>query len=188
MPLGNFISTINDNLRTITHGAKFYGISRSISRGTQTLPGFVNKSGEIEYVGLDDKFPVIGYHKLTGITTDRLLPNSKTSYGDDYSDTRNSYGLSLFIYLDQKMTGIAPEDYFLIIQSALPDSVGLFTNYKTVLMRFNNVILNTEQIFAAEYKGTEFKIPAEKHLFQLNYTIESTFKKGCFDKCPEVVC
>ena len=88
------------------------------------------------------------------------------------------------VLLPESVTKIFPEELFLFLQANFPEEIRS-NPYKKVFIRTTNVILNSQQIFSAEYAGSNFLLPAEKSLFQINYTIESTFKKDCFAKCPE---
>lgn len=188
MPLNSFIHAINDHLRNqFPKDAAFFGVCQSIPRiqGSveEVLPGQVNQTtGEIKYVGVDDRNSLVAYHKLNGITVEPV--NTRGGFGDEPSDTRNTYSLSMLVYHDMKKTGDT-SDLFLHLQNTFPQFMNA-PPYKSVLLRITSVILNSGQLFAQEYKGTSFKLPATSVLFQLNYTIESSFKRGCFEKlCPE---
>lgn len=185
MLLRDFIIELNKKLVGIIPNTKVYGLTQAIRRKVgsveEVLPGEVKQDGEIIYVGPDDTEAVIIYHRNAGITTAR---SPRSGIGDGYSPLVNTYQMAMIVFLDQKKVKLYPEELFLYIQSNIPDK----TNYKpydNVVIRTTNVILNSQLVFAAEYAGEDFSLPAEKSLFQINYTIESTHKKDCFAKCPE---
>lgn len=190
MPLNSFIPVINAELaKQFPKDARFYGVAQSIPRirgsVSETIPGVVDRNGDIEYVGIDDKYSLQVYHKLTLITVERTTTTG--GYGDDLSDTKNTYALSAYVYHDVKRTA-ATSDIFLRLQNQFPQTLAAHP-YKSIYVRLASVILNSDTLFAQEYKGSAFKLPPTGILFQLNYTIESSFERGCFEKlCPEDIC
>lgn len=179
-----FIKKINQEFEKLVPGIKTFGLAQSIVRTVgneeELLPGIVGKDGEITYVGPDDVDPVRIYHRVAGLTT----TTGKQGYGDSHNDISNAYQMAMVVFLNNKATKLYPEELFLYLQSNIPDGLKV-EPYKTVFIRTTNVILNSQVVFRAEYAGTAFKLPEHLSLFQINYVIESTFKKECFAKCPE---
>lgn len=181
-----FIHEINASLKDLFKSfknAKVYGLAESVIRkqGSREdfLPCEIHKDGEANYIGIDDIYSVISYHKENSIT----VSIGKNANGDGIGDTVNTYQNTLIVYLDSKKTKLQPSELFLYIQSAFPEQI-ILKPYKLIFVRFANVILNTQVVYSAEYK-VDSKLSAHQHLFAINYNIESTHKKGCFDKCPE---
>lgn len=181
MSVSKFIDEINKKIPPV-HG-KVYGLANSIVRirkdlSIEMLPGIINKDGEVFYVGLDDVEPFIMYHKSGSIT-----PISKAKGTGNTDDIVNSYNNSVIVYNDRKRTGMLPDEIVLFLQSVFPEMIRM-EPYKTVSVRFSSVVLSDQAVFASEYQNTEFKLPPGKNLIQVNYIIESVFRKGCFEKCP----
>lgn len=186
MLLREFIKKINKEFEKLVPRMQTYGLAQAIVRettsGEEMLPGVVDKNGEITYVGVDDVDKVRIYHRNAGIQTTRVA--NKQGFGDSFSDIINTYQMAMIVFLNNKATKLYPEELFLYLQSNIPDGLKV-EPYKTVFIRTTNVILNSQAVFRAEYAGTAFKLPEHMSLFQINYVIESTFKKECFAKCPE---
>lgn len=185
MLLREFIKKINQEFEKLVPGIQTFGLAQAIVRKVgdeeDMLPGVVGKDGEISYVGIDDVDKVRIYHRVAGLTTTR---KTAQGYGEDLSDIINTYQMAMIVFLNNKATKLYPEELFLYLQSNIPDGLKV-EPYKTVFIRTTNVILNSQVVFRAEYAGTAFKLPEHMSLLQINYVIESTFKKGCFAKCPE---
>lgn len=185
MLLRSFIDKINETLTEVVKGIKVFGLAQSIIRtvGTEQelLPGVVERDGNITYVGIDDNDPVRIYHRNSGIVTTKATAKG---FGDEQSSIINTYQMVMIVYIDHKISKLFPEELFLFIQANIPDQLKS-EPYKTIIIKTGNVILNSQLVFAGEYAGTAFKLPADKSLFQINYTIETMFSKGCFKKCPE---
>lgn len=178
------IQGINEELTKLFDKAKIYGLANSVIRvkGTEQelLPGVIDHNGEVEYVGVDDTHHMVMYHKANSISS--ALSTVQRGFGDGGADQVNTYANSLIVFLDRKKVKKIPDEIYLYLQSVFPESLNI-KPFKTVNIRFTNVILNSLQVYSAEYQGTPYKLPPEKNLFAINYTVESIFKKGCFDKC-----
>ena len=185
MPLRSFIDMINVPLQDLIKGSKVFGLAQLVIRTSGTvqeiLPGIVDLKGDIQYAGLDDVSSMRIYHRNTGITT--AIATGK-GFGDAGNDLINTYQMSMVVFSDQQKVKKFPDELFLYLQANIPEFIKL-EPYKTIAIKIGSVILDSKTVFDKEYAGTDFKLPAEKNLFQINYTIESTFKKGCFQKCPD---
>lgn len=186
MLLREFIKKINQEFEKLIPGMQTFGLAQSIVRTVgseeELLPGVVGIDGEITYVGIDDIDKIRIYHRVAGLQTTRVT--NRQGFGDNLSDIINTYQMAMIVFLNNKSTKLYPEELFLYLQSNIPDGLKV-EPYKNVFIRTTNVILNSQAVFRAEYAGTSFKLPEHMSLFQINYVIESTFKKGCFAKCPE---
>jgi hypothetical protein len=185
MLLRDFIVQINETFKGLLPDLKVFGLAQLVRRQTgsveETLPGIIDRDGEVTFVGPDDIDAVRIYHRLTGATSSR---STNKGVGDSENDIVNSYQMAMIVYMDHKRSKLFPEELFLYLQANMPDGLNS-EPYKRISIRTGNIIFNSQAIYAAEYAGSEFKLPAEQSLFQINYTIETTFKKGCFSKCPD---
>lgn len=177
-----FIDTINKKFSSL-QGGKIYGLAQSMIRvksdGLESLPAIVDNDGEGKYIGIDNTLPFIIYHKNNSITTRQV---AKAGYGDESGDTVNTYSNTMVVYMNRKKLKIQPDQMFLNLQGSFPDSI-THQGFKNIVILIQNVILNSQQVWASEYQNTDFRLQPDSNLFAINYTIESTFKKGCFDTC-----
>lgn len=142
------------------------------------LPCTVDKSGEGVYIGMDNTIPVIIYHKINSISS--VIKPKGT--GDALGDIVNTYSNTMIVYMSRKKTGLLPDQLILKIQASLPDFLQ-FKPYNNIVIRFLNVILNSNQVWASEYGGSKYRLTPESNLFAINYQIETTFAKKCFENC-----
>lgn len=175
----NAIADVLNGLLTKWPGSKSYGIAETITRGTQTLPGVVKNDGEIAYVGPDDTAPVIIYHRLIGLASS-IRPGGT---GDSIGDLINNFTVAMIVYMDRKATGLTMPVMLQYIQANVPDALEA-KPYKKIFVRFTGAVLNSQQIFRSEFANSEMKLPAEKTMFQINYTLETQTDKRCFASCP----
>lgn len=185
MFLRSFISKLNEAFQKAIPEIKTFGLAQSIVRTVgsedELFPGVANLDGEILYPGIDDVEKIQIYHRNAGITTTR---STRQGVGDAANDIMNAYQMSIIGFVNTKRSKLYPEEVYLYLQSNIPDGIKV-EPYKFISVRTTNVIINSQLIFRAEYSGSRFSLPVEMSLFQINYVIESTFKKDCFVKCPD---
>lgn len=165
----NTISSINASLDTVFNNAVFYGVAQTIETQTGSKPVVSEKN-----VGFDDSYGMIAYHKLGNIGIKNTPGFGRSQH------TINNFSVSLVVFNNEKKTARKPDEIAMIMQSVL--SLQNITDVRVLPV---SVILNTQAIWQTEYRGQPYKLPEYASLFQLNYTVEVTFKSGCFDLCPE---
>jgi hypothetical protein len=90
----------------------------------------------------------------------------------------------MYVFLNRKKSGLFADELFQLIQANFPEVLKI-EPYKSIRTFFNSVVLNDTQVYSQEYTGTPVKLTPEYNLFQINYSVEVVFTKGCFNKCPE---
>lgn len=165
----NIISDINATLEGIFKGSKLYGVATLVEREGKGSP-VVNE----QPVSYDDSYALQMYHRLLGanITYTPGYGNSKT--------TINTFQVSAVIFNNEKITKIKTDEIAMIMQSVLST-----ININSVQILPTQIILNSQQIFATEYRGVPYALNEYQSLMQINYTVEITFKGVCFNLCPE---
>lgn len=131
-----------------------------------------------KHVGIDDKHSVIAWHKLSTITS-RLKDGTGRVY-----DQVNTYNNSMVVFVNRKGCSLYPDELLLHIQANMPDGV-VMDPYTSVRIMITNTILDSQTVYAQEYEDSDYRLKEEQYLFRINYTVETTFKKGCFKTCPQ---
>lgn len=161
----NIITGINESLEGIFKGGKFYGVATLVEREAKGQP--VVEGLPVAY---DDSYPMQMYHRLGNVSI-AYTPG----YGDTMTTT-NTYQVSAIVFNNETITKLKTDEIAMIIQSLLA-----LNNSATL----NGIILNSQTVFAQEYKGVPYSLNEYQSLMQINYTVEITFKGNCFDLCPE---
>ena len=169
LSIRNIITDLNTALQGYLKSAIYYGVAQPSIRGEQMIP-VVNDIP----VSFDDNYGIIIYHKLNGVTITRKPGFGKTEH------TINSFAVSAVVFNNEKITGLKSDEIAMIMQSVF----GL-QNITSVRILPGSVILNSLAVYQTEYRGVDYSLPEWANLMQLNYTVEITFKSGCFDLCPE---
>lgn len=182
-----FISAINEQIEPLLMaftGFRLFGIAQGMIRKVgdqpQLIPCLVNLDGEGTYVGLDDAAPITIYHKSNSIA---IADKPNSGVGDSRANSVNTYQNSLIVFLNRRLTKLLPDEFILVLHANLKDGIKI-PKYKTINIRLQNIILNSQQVFASEYQGFDYRIPPHFSLFAINYQIESVFDKSCFATCP----
>lgn len=142
----------------------------------ELYPVGFSKEGTGVYAGIDDEKPIIIYHKC-----DRLTPTKRIAkYGDGKGEMINRYDMRMIIFHSRKALGIEADELYLLLQQVFPETVAV-EPYTSVTLSIKNVILNPQQVFRNEYQGVNYFVKPEHSLMQIDYTIESILKPGCFN-------
>lgn len=142
------------------------------------LPVVYNKQArEYNYIGLDDIYPVILYHK-----------HIQTTYVDVDIDERKELNKMLLIVFGRlDYLNLEAETLAALVVSGFPTVIKR-ANYTNVPILINQITLtdslsDAETVFAREYRNTAYQLGPQHALMQFGYTIESTYNKKCFDIC-----
>lgn len=172
----NIVTIINSSLSGLVKGGDWQAVASNVRRGKETMPAIAEK-----HAGIDDKFPLRAYHKLGTLIT-RLAPGS--GYGKSTGDPVNTYTNALVVFLNRNQCKLYPDELLLHIQANIPETIVL-APYTRVALNITTTQLDSETVFNQEYENTTYKLGKEQYLFKISYTVETTFKKGCFKTCPQ---
>lgn len=180
----SIITQINASLQNLgLKNSMFYGVGEVIGEGAEKKPVIIDRSGNAKNLTVDDKYSMVIYHLLNSISTTKEL---RRSYGDSTGEIKNTINGSLIVFSDSGKIKMTTDELFLFLQANWPETLTV-TPYNGVKTLINNVILNSRQVWNSQY-GVPYGLKLNQHLTQVNYTIESTHKHGCFVNCPEEYC
>ena len=150
----------------------------------------VTKDGEYKYIGIDDAFPIMFYHRSNGST----ITNDKISFGGGITDTlgnNNIYAnsdliertdLSLMVFAQLKKIKMTITELKDVIYAIIPGNVDKVScsniGIKSAFINLSGANFNSNEIYLKEYKTTK-KLNPNFLLIEIKYNIESRFKKSC---------
>ncbi|MBA4168750.1 MAG: hypothetical protein H0X41_14590 [Chitinophagaceae bacterium] len=179
--VNDIVLTINRNLDL--PGSKLYGVAVSALRENEKFPVVMDANGNGTDCGINDKYEIIGYHKINQMAS---RVDGKNGYGDSPGAVVNSYTMQLIVWQNRKKTKLYSDELLTLIQSAFPDQVTKgIKPFQSVRLQFNSAILNDMQVYNQEYQYDKPRLLPEHNLFLINYTLETAFEKGCFNTCIE---
>jgi hypothetical protein len=107
-----------------------------------------------------------------------------TGIGRSLGDLANTYQLSMVVFLDRSKSSMYPDEFLLFAQANFPERLSL-EPYKTVVPTFVSAALDSMQVYKQEYVASDtYRLKEDQFFFKINYSIETTFSKGCFKRCP----
>lgn len=165
----DIIQVVNLAMEGIFKGGRIYGVANLVEREGIGQPVVDDMA-----VAFDDSYAFQMYHRLGNISV---------TYGSGYGDTRkiiNTFTVSAVVFNNEKLTKTKTDVIAMILQSVLQT-----INITSVQVLPTQIILNSQQIFATEYRGLAYSLDEYRSLMQINYTVEVTYKGICFDLCPE---
>lgn len=160
-------------------------LPRKNGKKLEYLPSYVDNDGEAKYVGAEDDFDLIIYHKINSIDVSKATVNK--GFGDDTGYQGNVARMSMIIFGRRDKLKLTNDDLSLYLQSNIPEAVTkqllVELQFKAANININSIVLNDLQVFQEEYPSFEFFLKPEQFLFKINYTIESAYLKRCFNNC-----
>lgn len=191
--LATIIDYINDQLVTeVLSNAKYEnkqinGLCQLLPRALgndkiEIIPSYVSESGEAVYVGPDDDYSLMIYHRVNTITVGKA---NLSTYGDNRQMDANIARMSMVVFGVRNELQMTNDELAVIIQASTPQAatreVLTTLDFRACNININEIILNDMQVFSEEYQNSvSFFLKPEQFLFKINYSIESTFLKGCF--------
>lgn len=179
--LSNIVDEINKPLFAGVPRKKLIGIAEPIvvtDKGkARTMPTYIDNDGNAFYVGPDDDFDILLYHKCNGIT----VRSAAVSYGDE-NFIVNTARMSMIVFGRRDTLRMRSDEAAVYMQSVIPDKATTPV-YMATNITVTDIVLATQQVFNGEFSGFDFFVKPEQFLFRLNYNIESTFSKACFNTC-----
>lgn len=164
----NIVQDLNNVLQGVIKGAVFYGVATLVERQGKGKPVVDEKD-----VTFDNSYPMQTYHRINGVNI-----TYTPGYGDN-DNTTNTFSMQAVVFNDEKQTRLKQDEVAMILQSVL-SKLNILAD-----LTVTSIILNSQQVWATEYRGTTYGLNEYQSLMQINYTIAVTFKSGCFDLCPE---
>lgn len=171
----DIVLEINSSLTWLPAGSEANGIAELLQREDVTIPAIGEK-----YVGIDDIYPVRIYHRLNSMASSI---RAKTGYGREAGDHINTYQLSMVVFLDRPKSCFYPDEFLLVLQANFPERISL-EPYKSIVTGFGSTSFDSQSIYRQEYVASDtYRLKQDQFFFKINYSIETTFSKGCFKKC-----
>lgn len=172
----DIVLELNKSLTWLPSGSEVNGIAELLLRDEVILP-VINE----RYVGIDDTYPVRIYHRLNSMSS-TIKPG--TGSGRSAGDQSNTYQLSMVVFLDKPKAKLYPDEFLLIAQANTPERLSI-NPYKSIVITFGSAVFDSLLVYRQEYISSDtYKLKEDQYFFKINYSIETTFSKGCFKTCP----
>jgi hypothetical protein len=172
----NIVIELNSSLTWLPAGSEANGIAELLLRDDVTIPVINDR-----YVGIDDAFPVRIYHRLNSMTS---AIKTGTGTGRNVGDQANTYQLSMVVFLDKPKSNMYPDEFLLFAQANTPERLNM-EPYKSVTTNFTSSVFDSLLVYRQEYVASDtYRLKEDQFFFKINYSIETTFSKGCYKRCP----
>lgn len=187
--LENIIAKINEDIANGLGAPKFagkqiYGLTeRYEQRNGVVAPCVINSQGKVEPIFLNEKCPLIIYHKLNGVV---YKDNTSNSFGSGYTQAEFN-SLSLVVFAMRNRINMGPAELEALIATLIPTAYSKLFKTTLALKSLNTTLEscnhNTEAVFSKEWVGVESAIPSSAIILELRYNIGSTYKTACLVNC-----
>jgi hypothetical protein len=172
----DIVIELNKSLTWLPSGSEANGVAELLLRDEVTIP-MINE----RYVGIDDVYPVRIYHRLNAMTS---VIKPGTGIGRSAGDQSNTYQLSMVVFLDKPKSKMYPDEFLLLTQANTPERLSI-NPYKSIVTTFTSSAFDSLSVYKQEYISSDtYRLKEDQFFFKINYSIETTFSKGCFKTCP----
>lgn len=172
----DIVTQLNSSLTWLPSGSEANGIAELLLREDATIPVINDR-----YIGIDDIYPVRIYHRLNSMNS-TIKPG--TGMGRVVGDQVNTYQLSMVVFLDKPKANMYPDEFLLFLQGNFPERLTM-EPYKSIVTLFGSAVFDSQLVYRQEYVASDtYRLKEDQFFFKINYSIETTFSKGCFKTCP----
>jgi hypothetical protein len=194
--LDDIVKIINTGLKanalsdTRFAAGQLFGIATPVAREKvgsaqrETLP-CIYSADEPVYIGIDDTYPLIIYHRLLRNTT-RPAPAAQ-QFGDGQKFVQGNATLAMIVYADRLKIELSPDQLEALIiagtQDEIPKASYPSKGFSSMLVIPVETNFNSAAVFAQEYTNASFFLKPESILFQITYNVASQYRKDCLAIC-----
>lgn len=164
------------------NGSKVYGIAESIlGKKKRRIPAIVEESGEMYPIEIDDKCPVIIFHRISSLQNSI---DKKRSYGRRNIEVKDAQ-LRMLIAVNRKKVQLTSLEIESLIQNGIPKQVSR-TDLETLALKSLNItVLNSdhesESVYAREWPAAESALKPNYYLMELRYQVGCSYDPSCIN-------
>lgn len=187
--VNSIVAEINEAVKGFLTGPSFAasslnGIAYTFLKEKElALPAVINDKGEAKYIGIDDKYNLIVYHRI--ITT---TPSKKKAgqYGDGNKRTTITNKMSMVVFANREKLKITQEVLANYILASIPTNIDKEILSKESLSECTidvlDVNFNSSALYKREYLKDGFFKPNQM-FFEISYQIVYSFHSDCINTC-----
>lgn len=185
----DIVDIINEGIETALAEKRFAGsaiyniATQSQDSNNTTSPYVIDTTGEGTHVFYDDTKPLVLYHKYSG--SNNYRSESLNQFGDDDSSVLTSYNMSVIVMCSRNITQLEPDDVETLIVSGFPSRLSNLQLNTLNLLGCEMVVNGSDHsalsIFNREFTGQKNKFDPRIFMFEVRYTIECSYNKGCIN-------
>lgn len=187
MKLKTIVDSINTSMQATLNQEKFqrgiyYGLAKVVLKEydddtKKAVPVIYTDGKEIE-CSINDDYSFNAYHRCISLSQ---VPNP-TDFGDGDNSLKETANMIMVVWGDSERMGLCQEDLASIMSASFPSEMTV-SDISKVLVRVNNINIDSFALYSQEYKSTDYPLNPENYYFSIGYTVETTFEKSCVDKC-----
>lgn len=187
------VELINEHLKQVSlkdqrfQSGRFISLARLAVRkdGDQniTMPIEMNNNYEAAWVGIDDTFPLVVYHRKLG----SVYATAQRQMGRENNYIQEQADMLMVVFGKFANLKLTAEQLEAQIVASFPD---VFPTAEIAGFGLTSMIVNlassssdSEVIFANEYRNVSYRLASEDIMLSVRYTIQTQFRKNCYDFC-----
>lgn len=184
------VNEVNESIKAFLNddtfkGSSLNGIAYTLLKDKDnSLPGVIDHKGNATYVGIDDKYALMVYHKI--ISTVPKKAEKQRQFGDGNPQTVITNTMSLMVFSNREKLKLTQEALANYIVASIPVNIDSTILLKESLIECTIDVLkidfNSTALYKREYLK-ESQLKTNQILFEVSYQIVYAFKTGCIKTC-----
>lgn len=158
-------------------------INRNGNNGPEVFPAIAVNEVDYQAIVPNDLYPVQLYHKINSVS----YSADRSSVGDGNKNMLERLDMKMVVLANLPAIQLTTEQLEARLAEGFPDAFPANTlsdlGLQSMLVTLLGSNLNGDSVFREEYKGLTPFLSPPYTLFSMHYTIESKYRKGCFNNC-----
>lgn len=178
------VKLINEKLEKIPalNGFQVNDIATIVNtEKNKNVPCIISNDGEARYVGIDDIYNGVLYHR---VLSSNWEAGKENNYGDSLNRKLEQHQLVLVVYVKLFKVGIQPQEFASILNANFPTIIDKATitdeNIFSALVEFKSADYESESIFKQEY-NTDTPLASESYMIKVKYDITMKVNANCIN-------
>jgi hypothetical protein len=151
-------------------------VIQNTDEATKSAPVYF-KDNEYKYIGIDDTFPLIVYHKHVQSFFEEADGNER---GETNRMQMVVFGRLDYLRLNNEVLGSL---FVAAFPSEIRKSAYNYLGISSLQPALIDGSTDTAAIVAREYPGFDYQLGPEHGMLLFNYTLESDYNRNCFKAC-----
>lgn len=181
------VELINKSIKSIDalKGIDVNGIASIVKNDKKiTVPCIISDDGETKYVGVDDAYSGVMYHRILSTSWDKTKENN---YGDGFNRKLEQHEMVLVAYVKLPSVRIQQHEFASILNASFPtviekSAIENLDIFSAIVDMKSVPDYDSESIYKQEY-NTESPLSAESYMIKIKYDITMKVNANCKTLC-----
>ena len=174
-------ATLNDNR---FKDSVYFGIATLVQHEDRIQPMLTDNHDVNRIITPDNSIPLQIYHRTISISR---TSTTTTGFGDANSEIKETTSMAMIAIATRKLLRLTPEELEAAIIASMPAVLTPTTRkalkLKSCSIKPTTSNLDAAEVYLQETKSDKFELQPNSLMLRINYSIECTYNRACFQLC-----